>query len=336
MTQLQHHVSLRPYNTFGLNVQAAQLLALEDRAQLPEVLAMAGNRLVLGSGSNVLFTGHVAGLVLLNRLKGITIEKENGDHTWVRVQAGELWHDLVLFAIGNNLGGIENLALIPGTTGASPIQNIGAYGVEVRETIVEVEGWHWQNQAFLTLSNAECCFGYRDSIFKHALKEKVLITSVLFKLSKHPELRTGYGAVMQELEAMQLEPSVQNIAQAVINIRRSKLPDPAVVGNAGSFFKNPTIPLAQYQALLGEYAGMPSYPVSGALVKVPAGWLIEQCGLKGFRRGDAGVHTKQALVLVNYGNATGTEIWVLSTEVIDAVWAKFGIMLEREVQVIPA
>ena len=332
--ELLHHQSLRPYNTFGLDATAAHLLTLTDPSQLPEITGITNHRLILGGGSNVLFTQDFPGLVLLNRLKGIAVEKEDSDHVWIRVQAGEVWHDLVLFAIGNGWGGIENLALIPGTTGASPIQNIGAYGVEVKETIEEVAAWHWEEKTFTTLKNHECSFGYRDSIFKHALKGKVLVTSVLFKLRKHPELRTTYGAITQELEAMKLEPSVQHIAQAVINIRRSKLPDPAVIGNAGSFFKNPTIPLTQYQSLLVRHPLMPSYPVSDTLVKVPAGWLIEQCGLKGYRDGDAGVHARQALVLVNYGGASGAAIWALSSKVVATVQQEFGIELEREVQVI--
>ncbi len=332
--ETQHPLSLKPYNTFGIEVTARCAVMLTDKAQLEEISTLSNERLILGGGSNVLFTKNVEALIVLNRLKGIIIEKEDADHTWVRVQAGELWHDFVLFAIGKNLGGIENLALIPGTTGASPIQNIGAYGVEVKETIEEVEAWIWEEKKFLTLSNAACNFGYRDSIFKHSLKGKVLVTSVLFKLNKHPVLRTAYGAINTELEIMKLAPSVKNIARAVINIRRSKLPDPAVIGNAGSFFKNPTIPVAQFAALRAEHPQMPSYSVNEFLVKVPAGWLIEQCGLKWFRKGDAGVHAAQALVLVNYGSATGAEIWQLSAEVIGAVQQKFGIELEREVQVI--
>ncbi len=332
--QAEHRISLQPYNTFGIDVMAQNVVTLTDKAQLPEITAMNNDRLLLGSGSNILFTKNVDFPVVLNRLKGIVVEREDHDFAYVRVQAGELWHDLVLFAIGNGWGGIENLALIPGTVGASPIQNIGAYGVEVKETIELVEVWHWADRAFFSLSNEECCFGYRDSIFKHDLKGKVLVTSVRFRLSKHPVLRTSYGAIQAELDTIGLEPSVQHIAQAVINIRRSKLPDPAQIGNAGSFFKNPAIPVAQYHALLAANSSMPSYPVDGASVKVPAGWLIEQCGLKGFRRGDAGIHTKQALVIVNYGGASGSELWQLSEEVINTVSAKFGIRLEREVQII--
>ena len=332
---ISKNVSLRRYNTFGMEATARLFTELLDTIQLPE---LADNYppddiFILGGGSNVLLTQDINGLVILNRLKGIAIEKEDAHHAWIRVAAGEVWHDLVQYAIGNELGGIENLALIPGTVGASPIQNIGAYGVEVKETIEAVTCWHWQGKTFKTYSNTDCQFGYRDSIFKHSLKGKVLVTSVLFKLSKQPVLRTAYGAIIQELEAMGVAPSVQHIAQAVINIRSSKLPDPAKIGNAGSFFKNPTIPTAQYQELLQRYPLLPSYPVSDDLVKIPAGWMIEQCGWKGKRIGDAGIHAKQSLVLVNYAHAKGDEIWQLSEQVVQSVQQSFGILLEREVQV---
>lgn len=332
--EIHKQISLKPFNTFGINVLGERMVVLTSNSQLPEIANMGANRLVLGGGSNVLFTKDVSGLIILNKLQGISIEKENDDYAWLRVHGGEWWHNVVLFAIDKNLGGIENLALIPGTAGASPIQNIGAYGVEVKETIEEVVCWHWEDQNFRTLKNEDCCFGYRDSIFKHSLKGQVLVTSILFKLNKYPQLRTSYGAINTELEIMNLEPSVKNIALAVINIRRSKLPDPAIIGNAGSFFKNPEIALVDYEALRGGYPGMPSYPITATRVKIPAGWLIEQCGLKGYRKGDAGVHTKQALVLVNYGSATGSGILQLSAMVIEAVQDRFGIVLEREVQIL--
>jgi UDP-N-acetylmuramate dehydrogenase len=281
----------------------------------------------------VLLTSAIKGTVILNRIKGITVVKEDANETWLRAGAGEVWHDLVLHAIGNNLGGIENLALIPGTVGAAPIQNIGAYGVEVKDTITEVECWHWEEKKLVTFSNEDCRFGYRDSVFKHSLKGKVVVTAVTFRLSKQPVLHIDYGAIRDELKAMELEPSVQSIAQAVINIRRSKLPDPAVIGNAGSFFKNPTISRDAFAGLQARYPAIPSFPASEGLVKIPAGWLIEQCGWKGYRSGNAGVHAKQALVLVNYGNATGREIWGLSDAVLHSVNETFGIELEREVQV---
>lgn len=331
--ELQHHTSLRPYNTFGMDVPAETLLVLDQPTQLEFIPGDKTPYHVVGGGSNILLTKPVDGLVILNRLKGITVEREDAAHVWVRVMGGEQWHDFVLYAIGNNLGGIENLALIPGTVGAAPIQNIGAYGVEVKETIEQVTAWHWEEKQFIDLSNADCRFGYRDSIFKHALKGKTLVTSVLFRLSKHPQLRTSYGAITQELESMGLTPSVRNIAQAVINIRRSKLPDPAEIGNAGSFFKNPEIPKSRYETLLQQHPLMPSYPVDAHTIKVPAGWLIEQCGWKGKRIGDAGVHVRQALVLVNYAHATGAQILSLSEEVIRSVQQQYNILLEREVQI---
>ena len=334
MISLSQNVSLRPYNTFDIDVPVEYFGELENAQDLPVLAAeYPYKKRVLGGGSNVLLTAPVAGLVLRNRLKGITIFKEDDRYIWLEAQAGESWHGLVMHTVENGLGGLENLALIPGSVGASPIQNIGAYGAEVRETIVEVRAWNWEDRAFITLSNGDCRFGYRDSIFKHSLKDKLVVTSVIFRLDKTPALRTSYGAINDELQRMGAEPSVATVAAAVIRIRQSKLPDPAVIGNAGSFFKNPTIPIAQYQALQVRFPSMPSYPVNSAEVKIPAGWLIESCGLKGYRKGDAGVHAKQALVLVNYGRATGNELWQLSSDVLTAVKEKFGIELEREVQV---
>ena len=281
-----------------------------------------------------MLTQPVSGLVIHNELKGFAIEKEDNDHVWLRVASGEMWHDIVLYAINKGWGGIENLALIPGTVGASPMQNIGAYGAEVKDVIETVSFWYWKERTILTYNNRECAFGYRDSIFKSELKGKGFITSVVYKLSKYPTYNISYGAIQQELEAMGVEePSVKAIAYAVMSIRRSKLPDPAEIGNAGSFFKNPTIPLAQFQHLHDQYPKLPSYPVSDTLIKIPAGWLIEQCGWKGYRKGDMGVHAKQALVLVNYANAKGNEIWQLSGQIVDSVKQRFGIELEREVQV---
>lgn len=332
--QLQQNISLKPFNTFGIDVTARHFVQVSDLDELQELASLDYKKYILGGGSNILLTGNINGLVIQNKLKGITIEREDDSHIWLNVQSGEIWHDLVLHTISKNLGGIENLALIPGTAGASPMQNIGAYGVEAKETIESVTCWHWAEKTFITLTNIECNFGYRDSIFKHKLKDQTFITSVVYKLSKHPEFRTDYGAIAHELERLGVQAlSVQAIAQAVINIRSSKLPDPKVIGNAGSFFKNPTISLQHYNLLHSQYADMPSYPVSDTMVKVPAGWLIEQCGWKGYRLGDMGVHAKQALVLVNYGGARGNEIWELSGEILHSVEQKFGIELEREVQV---
>lgn len=335
--QLQQNVSLKPYNTFGMDVTAEYYLQLTDLEELPAIgsnPSIPEVKHILGGGSNVLLTKPVPGLTLHNKLKGIKKLRENEDHVWLEVAAGEVWHELVMYAIENDYAGLENLSMIPGSVGASPIQNIGAYGVEVKETIESVTGWHWQEKTFVTYTNEECRFGYRDSIFKHTLKGQVMITSVVFKLHKKPVFNISYGAIEQELKEMGVrELSIRAISDAVIAIRTSKLPDPRQMGNAGSFFKNPTIPAAQYATLKEAYPDMPSYTAAEGMKKVPAGWLIEQCNWKGYRKGDAGVHARQALVLVNYGYAKGDEIWHLSEEVVQSVKEKYGIALEREVQV---
>jgi UDP-N-acetylmuramate dehydrogenase len=335
--QIQENISLKPYNTFSMDVPAEYFIALHNEDELREISdthAQTNDIYILGGGSNVLLTKPVKGTVVYNQLKGISIEKENDEHVWLKVQAGEVWHELVLYVINKGWAGIENLALIPGSVGAAPMQNIGAYGVEAKETIDTVTGWHWKEKTFLSFKNEKCHFGYRDSIFKREWKNKLLISSVTFKLNKKPSYHVSYGAIKHELEKMNVqELSIKAIADAVIAIRSSKLPNPKEIGNAGSFFKNPTIPIAQYDILKINYPEIPSYPVNEEMVKVPAGWLIEQCGWKGYRKDDAGVHAKQALVLVNYGQAKGDEIWALSEEVVRSVEEKYGILLEREVQV---
>lgn len=331
---IQHNIPLQSLNTFGIQAEAKDLITITHADQLAEIGTLPQPKHIIGGGSNILLTTNPGGLVLLNRLKGIEQIQETDQHIYLRVASGEVWHQLVMHTVQQGLGGIENLALIPGTVGASPMQNIGAYGAEVKDTIESVTYWHWQDAAFHTLTNAHCHFGYRESIFKHQLKDQVFITSVVYKLNKRPVLNTSYGAIEQELQAMQITtPTVATVAQAVINIRSSKLPDPAVTGNAGSFFKNPTIPIAQYEALKAQHPTIPSYPVTPDTVKVPAGWLIEQCGWKGYRRGDCGVHPRQALVLVNYGTARGADIWQLSTDILQSVQEQFNITLEREVNV---
>ncbi len=332
--QLLQNISLKPYNTFGIDVSAEYFLELNDIALLDELTAQPQQKHILGGGSNILLTQPVSGLVIHNRLKGITIEKEDDDHVWLRVASGEIWHDLVLYVISKGWGGIENLALIPGTVGASPMQNIGAYGVEVKDTIEQVTHWAWHERTFVTYTNAECGFGYRDSVYKNRLRDKAFITSVLYKLSKKPVYNTAYGAIETELQNMGVQDlSVNAIARAVMNIRASKLPDPKVIGNAGSFFKNPTVTNEYFEQLHATYDQLPSYKVNDTHVKIPAAWLIEHCGWKGYRSKDMGVHARQALVLVNYGNAAGNEIWRLSGEIVKSVNERFGITLEREVQV---
>jgi len=333
---IRKNISLKQYNTFGIDVHAEYFTELNDVTELEAVADLAQQKHILGGGSNILLTQSVNGLVIHNILKGITVEKEDEAHIWLRVASGEIWQDLVLYAVNKGLGGIENLALIPGTVGASPIQNIGAYGAEAKETIECVTFWYWDEQTLLTYNNSECAFGYRDSIFKHRLKDNAFITSVVFRLNKQPKYNTSYGAIELELKNMGVEElSVKAIAYAVMNIRNTKLPDPKQIGNAGSFFKNPTIPIADFVRIRNNHPDIPSYRVSDIKIKIPAGWLIEQCGWKGYRSGDAGVHAKQALVLVNYGNANGSEIWRLSGEIVKSVKEKFGIELEKEVQVYP-
>lgn len=331
--QIQHNVSLKSNTTFGIEVLAEDFIELTSTNLLPELSKIAGRK-IMGGGSNILCTQNIKGLLIANRLKGIKLLSESEESVLIEVASGELWHDFVLYAIDKNLNGIENLALIPGTVGAAPIQNIGAYGVEVKDTIQSVTYWSWEDESFHTLSNEECQFAYRDSVFKNELKDRFFITSVQFRLNKNAQLNTSYGAIEEELKTLNIDnPSAKDVAQAVINIRSSKLPNPKEIGNAGSFFKNPTISIQQYLDLKKEHPAIPSYPVSDTLVKVPAGWLIEQCGWKGYRKDDYGVHARQALVLVNYGNATGEQIWSLSSEIVASVHEKFGIELEREVQV---
>jgi len=331
--QIQEHISLLPYNTFGIDLPAEQFTELHDINDLPALSALPFTRHVLGGGSNILLVAPVKGLVIRSCLKGISVVKSDEYHIWLKVHSGERWHDVVMHAVNNGWGGMENLALIPGTAGAAPIQNIGAYGAEVKETIDWVTCWHWDHKKFMVLNNMECRFGYRDSIFKQALKGKVLITSVVFKLSRYPVIRTTYGSIADELKLMGItQPGIKDVAKAVMNIRSSKLPDPAVIGNAGSFFKNPVITQVQFTALIAAYPAMPNYPQADGSYKIPAGWLIESCGLKGLRTGQTGVHAKQALVLVNYGGATGSDIWKLSDAVVQTVHEKFGVKLEREVE----
>lgn len=338
MSTILEHISLRSYNTFGIDVLARYFASFGSADELGELLEWGGDleRMVLGGGSNVLFTRDVDGLVLRNEVKGIDLVDEDEDYVYVRVGAGEVWHEFVEYALGRNWAGVENLSLIPGSVGAAPMQNIGAYGVEIKEVFYELEAWHIEERKIYTFTLNDCEFGYRESVFKGRLRGQFVILRVIFRLAKKPVFRTAYGAIKEELERMGVrELSIRAISEAVIAIRRSKLPDPAVIGNAGSFFKNPTIPDEQYDVLQAEYPAIVGYHNVGTdTTKLAAGWLIEQCGWKGFRRGDAGVHARQALVLVNYGGATGQEIFDLSAEVMDSVRAKFGVDLEREVNII--
>lgn len=337
MTQ-QENVSLKPYNTFGLDVTARYFTSFTSLSELEAINTLPASRqnlLILGGGSNILLTKDFDGLVLKNEVMGIDVVDEDAAHIYVKVGGGVNWHQFVLHCLEHNFAGIENLSLIPGNVGASPMQNIGAYGVEVKDVFHRLEAFHLEGRAMRTFTLEECRFGYRESVFKRELKNQYVITSVTYRLNKVPCFNTTYGAIQQELEKMGVtDLNIQAISQAVINIRTSKLPDPQVVGNAGSFFKNPQIPNTQFDALKKDFPDIVAYPVGEAHTKLAAGWLIEQCGWKGYRRGDAGCYPKQALVLVNYGQAKGAEIYQLSEEIIKSVKTKFGVALEREVNVV--
>ncbi len=335
--QISQHLSLKPYNSFAIDAKAKYFSAFASPATLESLLSTADHEpiLILGGGSNMLFTTDFNGWVLKNECKGISLVKEDDDYFYVKAAAGENWHQFVMYCIQQGYAGVENLSLIPGNVGASPMQNIGAYGVEIKDVFHELEAFHREERKLRTFQLADCAFGYRESVFKNKYKDQFVILSVTFRLRKKPVFNTSYGAIEQELERMGIkELSIQAISEAVIRIRRSKLPDPAEIGNAGSFFKNPTIPTVQFEQLRQSFATIIGYPAGNGLTKVAAGWLIEQCGWKGYRKGDAGCHTRQALVLVNYGHATGDEIVQLSTNIINSVQEKFGIHLEREVNLV--
>ncbi|HEV3224514.1 MAG TPA: UDP-N-acetylmuramate dehydrogenase [Puia sp.] len=333
---IQKNVSLLPYNSFHIDVNASEFVSVKSVDNLEEIIAGPGKEpfLVLGGGSNVLLTKDIDGLVLKIDLVGIDEVKEEPSHIYVRAGAGENWHEFVQYAIKRNWGGLENLSLIPGNVGAAPIQNIGAYGVELKDIFFELEAYDRKEKKVYAFGVNDCKFGYRDSIFKTAEKGRYIILNVTFRLNKIPVLKTSYGAIREELKKMGVQsPTIQDISQAVIKIRRSKLPDPAEIGNAGSFFKNPVVDQALFLSLSKKYPEIPAYPHEDKSVKLAAGWLIEQCGWKGYRKGDAGVHADQALVLVNYGKANGLEILQLSEKIQKSVHKKFDINLEREVNV---
>lgn len=335
--QIEQNISLRQYNTFGIDVKAKLFSSFGTQEELDDLLTPTSKlpTIILGGGSNILFTKDFDGLVLKNETKGIDLIKEDLNHVYVRSGAGENWHQFVLYAIQRNWAGLENLSLIPGNVGASPMQNIGAYGVEIREIFDELEAYHKKERKIHTFSANDCEFGYRDSVFKKKYRNDFVIMNVTFRLNKKPHFNISYGAIEQELEKMGVKDlNIQAVSQAVINIRSSKLPDPAKIGNAGSFFKNPEIGMKQYNKLQALFPDIIGYPLQNGNTKLAAGWLIEACGWKGIRRGDAGVHTQQALVLVNYGEATGKELYDLSEKILQSVKRKFGIQLEREVNII--
>ena len=332
------NTSLKPYNTFGIDVKASYLGRFSSVWELQEALEQLSNQelLVLGGGSNVLFVRErFDGCVLLNEIKGFDVVEETNDWVIVRSGAGEIWHEFVLKCIEHGFCGIENLSLIPGSVGASPMQNIGAYGVEIKDVFEKLEAYHIESGEVQTFSKEECEFGYRESVFKRKLKGQYIITSVCFRLAKNSAVNTSYGVIAAELEKEGIvNPTMKDVSNAVIAIRKSKLPDPKEIGNAGSFFKNPVVDISLLEKILTQYPTAPNYPATEGSVKLAAGWLIEQTGWKGKTLGHYGVHALQALVLVNYQGATGQEIYDLSTSIIADVKEKFGVELEREVNII--
>ncbi|MEL0457440.1 UDP-N-acetylmuramate dehydrogenase [Flavobacteriaceae bacterium SZ-1-7] len=336
--QIKQNTSLKPYNTFGIDVIAKHFVSVDSIEALKEVISLQNypNKLILGGGSNMLLTKDFDGLVIHINLKGIEIVSEDDDLVTIRAQAGENWHEFVLWCINNDFGGVENLSLIPGNVGTAPIQNIGAYGVELKDVFESCEAISLESKTIEAFTKSDCNFDYRNSIFKQKAKGKYIITSVDFKLTKHShKSHVNYGTISAELENQGIEnPTIKDISQAVITIRESKLPNPKEIGNSGSFFKNPVISKSHFDSLSKNFSDIPSYTVSDNEVKVPAGWLIEKAGFKGKRFGNYGVHKKQALVLVNYGGANGSDILKLSKLIQKTVERLFGIAIEAEVNIL--
>ncbi|WP_396190875.1 UDP-N-acetylmuramate dehydrogenase [Flavobacterium sp.] len=336
--QIHDNFSLKKYNTFGIEAKAKRFVAVHSNDELQSILEnhASDKKFILGGGSNMLLTQDIDALVIHVHLKGKKINKEDDDFVWVESQAGENWHEFVLWTINQNFGGLENMSLIPGNVGTTPVQNIGAYGTEIKDTFVSCEAMNILSQEMKSFTKEECNFGYRESIFKQEAKDKYVITSVVFKLTKrNHKINTSYGDITKELENQNVKtPTLKDVSNAVIAIRQSKLPDPKELGNSGSFFKNPIISKELFEKVHQKFPEVKFFEVSPTEVKVPAGWLIEHSGLKGYRKDDAGVHKNQALVLVNYGNATGQDILNLSKYVQKTVFDKYGIAIEAEVNVI--
>ncbi len=338
---LQHNVNLQGYNTFGIHATASRFVAIESPDQLVQTLQQPAVKeaplFVLGGGSNILLTQNIEALVLHMAIKGITFTPQGADHVLVHAGAGESWHALVLHCLERGYGGIENLSLIPGTVGAAPMQNIGAYGVEIKDVFHSLEAVEISTGKTATFNAQQCQFGYRESIFKRHAKGQYIITRVTLRLttSQH-HINTSYGAINDTLAAMGVsQPTIQQVSQAVIHIRESKLPNPAQIGNAGSFFKNPVVDKLDHEALKAEFGEVPGYAQpNGQTIKVPAAWLIDQCGWKGHRRGPIGVHDKQPLVLVNHSNGVGKDLYALAMDIRTSVAQKFGIELTPEVNII--
>jgi UDP-N-acetylmuramate dehydrogenase len=336
--EILENFSLKNYNTFGIEAKAKQFVAVHNVAELKTILEQnkSNRKFILGGGSNMLLTKDIDALVIHVNLKGKKIIKEDEDFVWVESQAGENWHEFVLWTIDQNLGGLENMSLIPGNVGTTPVQNIGAYGTEIKDTFDSCEAMTIENQEMKTFTKAECHFGYRESVFKNEAKDQFIITSVVFKLTKrNHKINVSYGDITAELAKNNItNPTLKEVSNAVIAIRQSKLPDPKELGNSGSFFKNPILLKTDFEKIHQKFPEMKFYEVSETEVKVPAGWLIEQAGFKGKRFGDAGIHKNQALVLVNYGNATGQEILDVSKTIQNTIFKTFGIHIEAEVNVI--
>ncbi len=336
---IQENVSLKRYNTFAIDVKAANFAAFRSVDELQTLLRseLAKNSpiLLLGGGSNILLTADYDGLVLRNELNGIEIIREEDDSVFVKTAAGEVWHDLVLYCISEGLGGIENLSLIPGSVGAAPMQNIGAYGVEIKDVFEELQALNRETLEVETFKSEDCQFDYRESVFKRDFKDSYVITSVTLRLSRNHQLNTSYGAVEDELTASGISnPTIRDVSEAVIKIRQSKLPDPEEIGNSGSFFKNPVISASKFRDLKERFPEVANYPLPNGDVKIAAAWLIDQAGWKGKTFDNYGVHKNQALVLVNYGNAEGSAIYQLSEDILESILEIYGIHLEREVNVI--
>lgn len=322
-------------NTFGVHAAAESFAAFTTVEELQSLNSAFQNKtkLILGGGSNVLFTKNISGAVFHNRIKGIEIVKENEEFVWIKAGAGEVWHGFVMYCVDRNFGGLENLSLIPGSAGAAPMQNIGAYGVEIKDVFMDLEALNIADNSLHTFSKEDCRFGYRESIFKNELKNQFVILNITCRLRKQPEFNIAYGTVEKELDEMGVkELTVKSISDAVIRIRSSKLPDPAEIGNAGSFFKNPVIPVSFFEQLQKAFPAIHFFNTSEG-IKIPAAWLIEQCGFKGYREGNVGCYKSQPLVIVNYGNAGGSEIFEFSKKIIESVKEKFAIELQREVNV---
>ncbi|SHF79813.1 UDP-N-acetylmuramate dehydrogenase [Flavobacterium segetis] len=336
--KIYNQYSLKKYNTFGIEAKAKQFIAVHSVEELKLVLEQnrTQKKFILGGGSNMLLTKDIDALVIHIDIKGIKIIAEDENYVWVESQAGENWHEFVLYTIDHNFGGLENMSLIPGNVGTTPVQNIGAYGTEIKDTFISCQAVSIENQAIKTFIKEDCNFGYRESIFKNEVKDQYIITSVIYKLTKkNHKINTSYGDISTELAKYNISnPTLKEVSNAVIAIRKSKLPDPKELGNSGSFFKNPILKKADFEKIHQRFPEMKYYVISETEVKVPAGWLIEQAGFKGKRFGDAGIHKNQALVLVNYGNATGQEILNVSRDIQETILKKFGIHIDAEVNVI--